>query len=196
MARALTIAADAIDADEPERALPFLEWAKSDAPRAPSIRETLGIAHYLTGDWARALTELQTYRRFTGRNDQNHLIADCMRAQGRDILEVGRVASEIDPERDGADRYAEAMIVWASALADAGDLPGAKVVLRRTLEELATAEPAEDDETPEHMLRLWYVAGDIAERGEDHDEARRWFARVAAVADGLYDVEERLERLT
>ncbi len=194
VARALTIAADAIEADDAQRALPYLQWAKSDAPRAPSVREALGIAHYLAGDWGRALTELQAYRRFTGRNDQNHLVADCLRAQGRDVVDVGQVASEIDPQRDGEDRYVEAMIVWASALADAGDPAGGRVVIRRTLEEVTPAA-FEGDDLPEHLLRLWYVAGDVAERDGDAADARRWFGRVAAVDREFYDVGERLERL-
>ncbi|MGH3442847.1 MAG: hypothetical protein ACRDUY_12560 [Nitriliruptorales bacterium] len=185
----MTIAGELVDDGQPEDALVYLQWAKQEAPRAPSIREALGIALYLAEDWASALSELQTYRRFTGRTDQNHLVADCLRALDRATARVGETVKEMDPERDGIDRVVEGTIVWASALADEGDPAAGRAVLRRILPHL------EDDEPAEHHLRVWYVAGDLAARDGDGADARRWFRRIAAVDDELFDVADRLSQL-
>lgn len=186
----MTLASESVEADEPEAALPYLEWAKSMAPRSPSVREALGVARYLAGDWSSALLELQAYRRFTNRNDQNHLMADCLRALGRPPAKVAEVVREMDVDRDGADRVAEGAIVWASALGDHGDPGGGRAVLRRYLEVLARTTPPEPYE-----LRMWYVAGDLAERDGDSREAQQWFQRLAREDPGAFDVAERLAAL-
>ena len=65
------------------------------------------------------LTELKAYRRISGRVDQNHLIADTLRALGR----PGEAVPLAEEELRGAapnDAKAEAVIVAASALADQG----------------------------------------------------------------------------
>ncbi|HEX2027096.1 MAG TPA: hypothetical protein VHF25_03775, partial [Nitriliruptorales bacterium] len=76
------------------------------------------------------------------------------------------------------------------ALGDAGDAGAGRAVVRQTLERLG-----EPDVPGEHHLRLWYVAGDLAERDGDPDAAVRWFRRVAAEDAQLYDVGERLAHL-
>ncbi|MDQ4130359.1 MAG: tetratricopeptide repeat protein, partial [Actinomycetota bacterium] len=60
-------------------------------------------------------------------------------------------------------------------------------VLRRYLEMLPSAEPPEPYE-----LRMWYVAGDLAERDGDPGEAERWFARLLAADPDAFDASERL----
>lgn len=188
VAKALTLAADAIQADEPEGALPYLEWAKSAALRSPSVREALGVARYLAGDWQGALLELQAYRRLSGRNDQNHLIADCLRGLGRPPAKVAELVREMD--REGSERVAEGAIVWASAVADHGDAGAGRTLLRRYLETLPTTQPPEPYE-----LRLWYVAGDLAERDGDARDAERWFRRVTRADPDAFDARERLSAL-
>lgn len=191
VAKALTIAGDAMVEGNIERALTYLHWAKDEAGRAPAVREALGIALYHAEDYGAALSELQTYRRLSGRTDQNHLIADCLRATGRPPEKVGEAVQEMDPDEDGIDRLAEGVIVWASALADGGDVEGGRTVLRQLLEDVNQ----EERPVPEHVVRLWYVAGDLAERSGAADQARRWFQRVADISDDLYDVSDRLRRL-
>ncbi len=190
VAKAMTLASQAIEEDEPAAAVPYLEWAKSSAPRSPSIREALGVARYLTGDWSGALLELQAYRRFTNRNDQNHLIADCLRGLGRPPAKVAELIRDMGVGRDGAERVAEGAIVWASALADHGDPAAGRAVLRRYFEIVPTADPPQPYE-----LRMWYVAGDLAERDGDTREAERWFGRVARVDPHTFDATERLAAL-
>lgn len=191
LALALSIGSEAIDAGEPDVALRYLAWAKDVAPRSPAIREALGVARYLAEDYPSALTELQAYRRLSGREDQNHLLADCHRALDGDtdkiaeLVETMHAAGHVPDERS-----TEGSIVWASAVADDGDLGAARAILRRRLEQLGSGgEPAEA------RLRLWYVAGELAERAGDTSEARALFTRVAAAAPDAFDVETRLQRL-
>lgn len=190
VARALTLAGDALADERPDRALPYLTWAKGQVPRSAAVREALGIALYRADDFASALSELQTYRRLTGRNDQNHLIADCLRATGRPPEKVGEVIEAMDVEVDGLDRVVEGVIVWASALADAGDVPAGRAVLDRVLEQVEHHK----DEVPEQAVRLWYVAGDLADRAGDTETARHHFERLSLLEGDPLDAEERLER--
>lgn len=187
----LAVGTERLEERDGEGALPFLRWAKHLAPRSGAVREALGAALYLAEEYADALAELQTYRRFTGRPDQNHLIADCHRALGRGTEKVAELIQEMQEADDiPLDRRIEGRIVWASTLGDAGDVGAGRAVLRPLLDELAS-----DDEPTEAHLRLWYVAGDLAERAGDRTDARRWFERVDAVAEDFFDVESRLGRL-
>lgn len=191
VALALSLGSEAIDADEPDEALRYLAWAKDVVPRSPAVREALGAARYLTGDYAAALTELQTYRRLSGRADQNHLVADCLRALDRDTYRIAELVEAMQADAQVPDdRRAEGVIVWASALADAGDVAAGRAVVRRHLE----AVPSGEGPT-EAQLRLWYVAGDLAERAGDDADARRWFTRVADDDPDAFDVADRLRRL-
>lgn len=196
VARALRLATDAIEGGDPASAIPYLEWAKEDAPRATSVRETLGIARYHLEEWPAALSELQAYRRMSGRNDQNHLIADCLRGLGRETEQIAEAVQPMDVDEDGPDRVAEGLIVWASALADDGDPTAGRAVLARMQGDAIDAPSGPPpDEPAEHDLRLWYVAGDLAARSGDEEAARRWFERVASVAPDAFDVDERLSAL-
>jgi tetratricopeptide (TPR) repeat protein len=188
---ALSLGAEAIDADEPEAALPYLLWAKSVAQRSVAIREALGVAHYLAGDFKLALSELRAYRRMSASPDQNHLIADCLRAMGQPVSEVAEAIGEmleatgVDP-----DRRVEGLLVWAGALADAGDLDAARAVIRRATRQLL------DDAGPEARQRFQYVVGDLAFRTGDHGAARAVWAPLAELDDDPYDLEARLAELT
>lgn len=187
----LSLGTELLEEREGEEALPYLRWAKHLVPRSGAVREALGAALYLAERYDEALAELQTYRRVTGRPDQNHLIADCHRALGRGTEKVAELVEQMrdDPEVP-LDRRIEGVIVWASTLADAGDVGAGRAVLRTTLDELKA-----DEEPTEAHLRLWYVAGDLAERGGERTVARRWFERIDAVADEFFDVPERLAGL-
>ncbi len=189
VALALSIGAAAIDEDRPDVALEVLAWAKGEAPRIATIREAYGVALYHGERYAEAATELQAYRRLTGRSDQNHVLADCLRALGREVDRVAETAGElVRDDQAPMDRRAEAAIVWAASLADAGDVAGGRAVLRRFVDR---HEPGGGD----HDLRLLYLLGDLAERDGDPTEARRWFARVHDADAGLLDVGDRLDAL-
>lgn len=189
VALALSIGSAAIDDERPDVALEVLAWAKGEAPRIATIREAYGVALYHAERYADAATELQAYRRLTGRSDQNHVLADCLRALGRDVDRIAETAGELVRDTDApADRRAEAAVVWAAALADAGDLDGGRAVLRRFIDR-------NDLGNEEHELRAFYLLGDLAARDGDEREAHRWFTRVHDSEPELYDVAERLAEL-
>ena len=103
-----------------------------------------------------ALSEMQAYRRMSGRADQNHIIADCLR--------VARPARPGGAPRGGGARVqgvplaakAEAVIVAASALADQGKFDQALGMLRRIR--------TRDDVAGPEVIRVWYVTGTSSSR--------------------------------
>jgi len=189
VALALSIGSAAIDEERPDVALEVLGWAKAEAPRIATIREAYGVALYHAERFADAATELQAYRRLTGRSDQNHVLADCLRGLGREADRVAETAGELVRDDEAPmDRRAEAAIVWAAALADAGDIDAGRAVLRRFVDR-------NDLGNEEHELRVFYLLGDLAEREGDTVEAARWFTRVHDADPDLYDVADRVSRL-
>lgn len=186
---ALSIGAEAIETDHLDVALEVLAWAKHEAPRIPTVRESFGIARYLAEDYSGALTELQAYARLTGRVDQHHLIADCFRALGRDLERIEETASALlEEERAPEDRRAEAAIVLAGAYADADRLPEARAVLRDLLR-------TRRDEDREHHLRARSLAAELALRDGDVEATRRELASIAASDPDAFDARSRLEEL-
>ena len=160
--------------------------AKSMAPRSASVREVLGLGLYGAERWQDALSEMKAYRRLSGRPDQNHIIADCLRALGRSG-EVVPLAEEALRARIPNEAKAEAVIVAASALADQRRFPEALAFLRRA--------QTRDDVAEGYTLRLWYVAGDILQRAGRREDAEREFRKVFRHDPGAYDVAERLAQL-
>lgn len=186
--RAYGAAGEAMAEGEPRQALPYLEWAKSAAPRSAVIREALGIAHYQIGDYHAASAELTAYRRLSGREDQNHLLADSARAVGRSDKVGEYVEAMLRDQRVDDERKAEGLIVLAGDAADRGDLEGALAVLAR-----AGLRPRRIE--PWHP-RVWYAASDLARRAGDAEQEREYLEAVVAVDPDLLDAAERLEGLT
>ncbi|WP_052667408.1 tetratricopeptide repeat protein [Nitriliruptor alkaliphilus] len=190
VALALSVGSQAIDELAIDLALEYLAWAKDQAPRVAPIREAYGVARYLAEDFAGALTELQAYARISGRNDQNHVIADCHRALGRDLERIEEVARPLlDDDRAPADRRAEAGIVLAAALGDAGRVEDGIGVLGAILAERR-------DRDHEHHLRVRSLLADLAVRAGDRDTAARHLqVLLAADDDGTFEARERLDAL-
>ena len=188
-----TTALAAIDNRDGRTALPHLQYLKARLPRTGFIREALGVALYLEEQYKDAMSELQAYRRLTGFADQNHLVADAIRALGEGEHRIPELITEMEAAEEPAPDAAlyEGRIVWASWLADSGDLGAGRAVLAPLLEDLP-----DGSEVEEHHLRAWYVAGDLAQRAGDDEAARTWFGRVSDVADGFFDTEERLAALS
>lgn len=183
---AYAAAGEALVEGELERAIALLEWAKSAASRSGVIREALGVARYHNGDFAVAHSELLAYRRLSGRQDQNHLLADCARAAGRPD-KVAEYVQAMDPGTVPADRIAEGILVLAGERADRGDVEGAL----RTLER-ADLEPVE---VAEHHVRLWYLAAELSERVGNADAARDYLEAISAIDPEYLDVADRLAGL-
>ncbi len=162
--------------------------AKALAPRSPAVREILGIGLYHLERYRDALSELQAYRRMSGRADQNHLIADCLRAIGRSGQAISLAEEALASRQVPLASKAEAVIVAASALADEGKTDQALGLLRRV-------RTREDVAGPE-VLRIWYVTGDILARGGHTEEAAREFRKIVRHDPGAYDAAERLAQLS
>lgn len=162
--------------------------AKALAPRSAAVREVLGMALYQLERYREALTELQAYRRMSGRADQNHLIADCLRAVGRPEKAVELAEEALASRSVPLASKAEAVIVAASALADLGRFEQALGLLRRV-------RTREDIASPE-VLRVWYVTGAILERAGRRAEAEREFRKILRHDPAAFDVAERVVQLS
>ena len=112
---------------------------------------------------------MKAYRRMTDRVDQNHIIADCLRALGRPAEAVPLAEEELRSKIPN-EAKAEAVIVAASALADQGRFPEALAFLARAR--------TRDDVAEDYTLRLWYVRGDILARAGRNEEAAMEFRKV------------------
>lgn len=184
VARAISGAAELAESD-PERATALLRWAKETAPRSAAVREALGVDAYRRGDYQTAASELGAYRRISGRQDQNHLLADSLRATGRG----DRVRELVEAMGDDVDeeRRLEAHLVHAGTLADAGDVLRAREVLER-----AGGEPRAAG--PQH-LRLWYLAADLSLELGDRAHAVELLQAVVTLDPDFLDAAERLVEL-
>ncbi len=186
----MTIALSALDERDGRTAIPHLQWIKSQLPRLGSVREALGVSLYLEEEYKAALSELATYRRLTGGVEHNHLVADALRAVGdgqERIPELVRAMEDEEAAVPDEARY-EGRIVWASWVADGGDLGAARAVLAALVEESV-------EEVEEHHLRAWYVAADLADRADDREAARRWFGRIVESSKAFFDAEDRYAAL-
>lgn len=183
--RAYRAAMEALEAGEPERAAAALRPAARAAPESAAIHEALGLALYHAEEFSAAAEELGRYRELSGRQDQNHVLADCARALGRhaDVRAYVQAMQEAEVPVP-AERVAEGLIVLASDHADRGQL-------REALSVLTRAELAPDEVEPHHV-RLWYVAAGVAEGLGDEEAAREYLEAIAAVVEDYFDVEERL----
>jgi len=173
--------------EEHVRAAKAAEEAKAAAPRSAAVREVLGLAYYQQGRFHEALSEMQAYRRLSGRQDQNHIAADCHRALGQPRKAVPLVEEELRAQV-GEEAHAEAVVVGASALADMGRFEQALALLRRRSTRADVGRGSD--------LRIWYVTGDVLERAGRPDEAAEQFRRVVRHDPGAYDAAERLARLS
>lgn len=184
VARAVSGAAELADS-EPERATALLRWAKDTAPRSAAVREALGVDAYRRGDFETAARELAAYRRLSGRQDQNHLLADSLRATGRRDR-VRELVDAMGPDVD-EERRVEAHIVHAGALADAGDVLRAREVLERVGGEPAVAAP--------HHLRLWYLAAELSVELGDVEHAAELLDAVVTIDPDFLDAADWLAEL-
>lgn len=183
VATAYADAGQALQDGETGRAITTLRDVKGRASRSWAVREALGIALYLDEQYPEAARELGAYRRMSGRQDQNHLLADCARADGQ-IEKAEDLVDEMMAARVPPDRLAEGLLVVAGARADRGDPDAALAVLHRMDLEPRTVEP--------YHLRLWYLAADLEERRGDTDAATGYLEAIATIDPSFLDVAERL----
>jgi tetratricopeptide (TPR) repeat protein len=175
-----------LEKGHPQRAIADAERAKAMAPRSASVREVLGLALYGAERYREASAQMQAYRRMSGREDQNHIAADCQRALGNPLKAVELASTELDAKVSDESR-AEAAVVGASALSDLGRTDEALAFLRRYR--------PKSDSTKDHDLRVWYVAGEILARVGRRAEAAAEFRRIVRHDPAAFDAAERLAEL-
>ena len=180
-------AAQLLERGDGRGALAEAQKAKEFAPRSASVRELVGLSLYQLERYREALTEIQAYRRISGRADQNHIIADCLRAVGRPDRAVPLAEEALASRQVPTAAKTEAVIVAASALADQGKLEQALGLLRRIR--------TRDDVAGDEVLRVWYVTADILERTGRREDALREFRKILRHDAAAYDVAERVDRL-
>ena len=188
---ALSLGTAASEDDDHAAALRYLLWAKHLAPRSTPVREAVAIVLYRAGDLRSALTELQAYRRMSGSNDQNHLLADCLRADGREPQRAIDVGQELASDEDqDIERRVEAAIIVAAVHLDL-ERPGrAAAALAPFLD-----GPSAKEVAPASTVRLLWVAADIAEADGSEQRAVAALERLIALEPDYPDVDQRLDRL-
>jgi len=161
--------------------------AKELAPRAPAVREVLGLALYSLERFSESLSEMQAYRRMSGRADQSHIIADCLRSLGRHDRAVPLAEETLAAKGVPIAAKAEAVIVAASALADQAKFDQALGMLRRIR--------TRDDVAGPEVMRVWYVTADILERAGQRREALQQFRKILRHDPSAFDAAERAAQL-
>jgi tetratricopeptide (TPR) repeat protein len=184
----LSRAIELLDRGDAGAAVSEAAKAKALSSRSSSVREVLGLALYGQGRFQDALKELKAYRRMSGRNDQNHVIADSLRGVGRPREAVPLADEALRDKKVPNEVKAEAVIVAASALADEGRFAEALAFIGRAKTRDDIAEP--------YTLRLWYVKGDILERAGRPREAAAEFRKVVRHDGSAFDAAERLASLS
>ena len=151
------------------------------------MREVLGLALYGEERWQEALTELKAYRRMSGRADQNHIIADCLRALGRPAEAVPLAEEELRARcrtRRRPRRSSWRRRRWPIS----GGTP-------RRSRSCGRAQ-TRDDVAEAYTLRLWYVRGDILAQGRARRTRQpREFRKVMRHDAAAFDAAERLAAL-
>lgn len=182
------VAAGHLIDEEPQRALEHARYARERAPRIPSVREAVGLAAYLSGEWSEALSELRAARRLAGGPGHLALMADCERALGRPerALDISRSQEATQLSEEEA---VELKIVAAGARRDLGELEAAVVSLQGPALDVKRQEP--------WSARLFYAYADNLLAAGRVREAFTWFLHAAhADDDAMTDAAERLDELT
>lgn len=182
----LAHAADALDRGRFDDARRMVQPVMRELPDLAFAHEIAGLALYSTGQWRKAVTELERARQLDRSLNHHAVLADSYRAMKRyDMVEqLWRELREGSPQPA---LMAEGRIVAAGARADQGDLTGALKIMER-----AADVPKK---VREHHLRQWYVLGDLHDRSGDVIKARRFFGMVAEHDPEFADVAERLRAL-
>ena len=158
--------------------------AKELAPRDSTVRETLGLAAYRTGDWQTALTELRTYRRISGEATHLPVEMDALRALGRND-DVEKAWQEINRLKLPPVVYKEGLVVYGSHLIDVGDLAAAR---KLTSPKQISRDPYPAD------LRVWYVAARANALAGDGKTARQ-LRDAITLADPAFPGLDELDRI-
>lgn len=105
--------------DDPTKAYRHAQAAVARASRVDVVRESLGLAAYMQGEYAQALRELRTARRLSGYHGALAVMADCERGLGRPERALS-VADEVHPRELDLNEVIELGLVVAGARLDLG----------------------------------------------------------------------------
>ncbi|MGH9047079.1 MAG: tetratricopeptide repeat protein, partial [Acidimicrobiales bacterium] len=181
-------AVGAYEAGRFQEALRLSKSVLAEASTIASMHQIAGLASYRLGKWREAIRHLESYKQSSAEIDQVPALMDCYRALSR-TTKVAELWTDLRRSSAGTEVVAEARIVGAGALADAGDIGGAISLLASGGTVKTLRNPAE------RHLRQWYALGDLYERAGDLPRARELFGRVARADPEAYDVQARLESL-
>jgi tetratricopeptide (TPR) repeat protein len=163
--------------DEPELALQHARAARDRASRIAPVREAVGVAAYLAGDFNEAAREIRAYARMSGDQSYRAVLADCERALGRPENALRLVAEALDAQPDD-EELVELQLVEAGARQDLGEVPAAALILEAALGGRPT--PAGLGRPDLGQLRLATAYADLlAARGEE-ELALEWYGAIAA----------------
>jgi tetratricopeptide (TPR) repeat protein len=184
--RHLVAAGQLLDED-PATALAHAQYARNLAPRLAVVREGYGVAAYVNGEYATALTELRAVRRMTGDASYLPIMADCERGLARPERALA-LASDPDVAKLAPAERVELAIVASGARRDRGEAKAAVVALQGPDLERSDVQP--------WTVRLWYAYAVALTAAGRTDEARQWFESVVTIdEDEETDAAERLEEL-
>ena len=184
----LTSAAEALERGRYDDARRMVQPVLRDLPNVAMGHEIAGHAFYATGQWRKAVAEIEKARELDRSLSHHPVLADCYRALHRydKVAELWRELKEASPDPA---LMAEGRIIAAGALADQGDLSGALALMQKA------ATVPKTGKIREHHLRQWYVLGDLHDRAGDVIDARRFFTLVAQADADFADVRQRLSNL-
>jgi tetratricopeptide (TPR) repeat protein len=182
----LATAADALDRGRFDDARRMVQPVLRDLPDMAFGHEIAGLAFYRTGQWRKAIAELEVARELDRSLNHHAVLADCYRALKRYDM-VDKLWLELREGSPEPALMAEGRIVAAGALADRGDLKGALKLMERAAE---TPKKIRD-----HHLRQWYVLGDLHDRSGDVIKARRFFGMIVETDAQFADAVDRLRSL-
>jgi hypothetical protein len=149
------------------------------------VREILALAAYRVGDWQTALSELRTFRRLAGETTHVPVEMDVLRAMNRP-KDVEAAWEVLDQRGARPAVRKEGMVVYASHLADTGDLDTAWRIVDPG--DVSRKKPFDED------LRVWYVAARIAALRGDGERAQKLRNAILLEDPGFPGIDE-LERL-
>ncbi len=166
----------------PELALLHATHAKELAGRFPLVREIVGVAQYMNGNWQEALNDFRAVKRMAVADHLIPLMADCERGLGRPEKAIAFLTE--NRQLTGVDRI-EAAIVEAGARSDLEQYEAAQVALKIPA---LTGFPA--DQTA--YARLCFAYASVLTKLNQQAEAQNWYRKADSADPGATDAAQFL----
>ena len=131
VARHLVMVQRLLDTD-PELAYQHARYAASHAGRIAVVRESAGIAAYLSGHYVEALRDIRAARRLSGLDLHRAIEADCERALGH-LGRALKAAAEADPSQLDDTEEAEIAMVVSGVRHEMGETELGLVVIEEAI---------------------------------------------------------------